>query len=356
MIKQQRIGIFLPTWVGDVVMATPTLRALRHGFPDAELVGVMRPVISDLLAGTSLLDSQLLFDKKKRPGLPSRFGLMGALRAAKLDAIVLLTNSLWTAAVANLAGVLQIVGYNRDGRGWFLTDRIAVPKGDQTKKSPAIPTIDYYLRLAEHLGCEIGDRSSQLAVTRDESDMADKLWSSCHFDLATPTVVINSNSATDQARIWPVAKVQDLAKRLATEHAYQVLLHCGPAERDLANRLAKEVNHPAVASMGRAEDLPIGLTKAVLARASAVVSTDSGPRHIAVALNRPVISLFGPTDPSGTRTYNLPETILNVDLACRPCYAKSCPLKHGRCMQDLEVNSVIQAVRNVQHRSWAHVA
>lgn len=356
MSKQQRIGIFLPTWVGDVVMATPTLRALRHGFPEAELVGVMRPVISDLLAGTTLLNGQVLFDKKRRPGLPNRLGLIGALRAAKLDALVLLTNSLWTAAVAGLAGVPRIVGYNRDARGWFLSDKLAVPQGDKTQKSPAIPTIDYYLRLAEYLGCDVGDRSSQLAVTGDESHMADELWSSCHFDLDTPTVVINSNSATDQARIWPAAKVQELAKRLATERAYQVLLHCGPAERELANRLAKEVNHPAVASMGCAKDLPIGLTKAVLARAAAVVSTDSGPRHIAVALNRPVISLFGPTDPGGTRTYNLTETILAVDLPCRPCYAKSCPLKHGQCMQDLEVKSVIQAIQIVIHHPLSRAA
>ena len=142
MSKQQRIGIFLPTWVGDVVMATPTLRALRHGFPEAELVGVMRPVISDLLAGTTLLNGQVLFDKKRRPGLPNRLGLIGALRAAKLDALVLLTNSLWTAAVARLAGVPRIVGYNRDARGWFLSDKLAVPQGDKTQKSPAIPTID----------------------------------------------------------------------------------------------------------------------------------------------------------------------------------------------------------------------
>ena len=345
--KRQRIGIFLPTWVGDVVMATPTLRALRYGFPDAELVGVMRPVMVDLLAGTTLLDSQLLFDKKKRPGLPTRLGLVSALRAAKLDAIVLLTNSLWTAAVAKLAGIPRIVGYNRDARGWLLTDQLTVPKVDGTSKiSTDIPTIDYYLHLAEQIGCDINDRQSQLAITPDESSIADELWNSCQFDLETPTIVINNNSATEQARLWPSAKVQELARILAHERAYQVLLHCGPAERERANRIADEVNHPAVASMGRVKDLPIGLTKAVLARASAVVSTDSGPRHIAVALNKPVISLFGPTDPQSTRTYNLAETILAADLPCRPCRAKTCPFKHGQCMQNLEVQTVVQAIQN----------
>jgi len=343
----------MPTWVGDAVMATPTLRSLRAGFPNAQLIGVMRPVISDLLAGTSLLDEHVPFNKRQR------FKLISSLRAAKLDAMVLLTNSLWTAVVARLAGVKRVVGYNRDARGWLLTDRIPVPASKQANKQHAkhssnkvhTPAIDYYLGLVEHMGCEVDDRRSELSITAAESELAKSLWKKCQFDSNAATIVLNSNSATDVSRLWPADKVRELATQLAANHGYQVLLHCGPAECEMANRLAAEVNHPLVASMGLAIDLPIGLTKAVLARAAAVVSTDSGPRHIAVALNRPVISLFGPTDPHGTRTYNLTETPLSVDLACRPCYAKTCPLKHGQCMQDISVQSVVQAIQSLRLQS-----
>ncbi len=341
----------MPTWVGDAVMATPTLRSLREGFPNAEFVGIMRPVINDLLAGTTLFDNQIPVDKRQR------LRLIPALCAAKLDAIVLLTNSLWTAAVARLAGVKRIAGYNRDARGWLLTDRVPVPKTTSKKdKVPAIAAVDYYLQLASHLGCDISSRHSELAITSAESKLADALWKQCNFDAHAPTLVINSNSATDLSRLWPADKVRDLASQFATELNMQVLLHCGPAERELANQLAAQVNHPLVASMGVASDLPIGLTKAVLARAAALVSTDSGPRHIAAALDRPVISLFGPTDPSGTRTYNGRETTLSVALECRPCYAKTCPLKHGQCMQDISVHSVVQAVKrslNIPHERAA---
>ncbi len=340
----------MPTWVGDAVMATPTLRSLRAGFPNAQLIGVMRPVIGDLLAGTTLLDECVPFKKQQR------LKLIGSLRAAKLDVMVLLTNSLWTAAVARLAGIKRVVGYNRDARGWLLTDRVPVPSVLKSKQSNSrqnnelhtIPAIDYYLGLAEHMGCEVDDRRSELAITVPESELAKALWRQCGFDPNAATIVLNSNSATDISRLWPADKVRDLATQLATQHGYQVLLHCGPAEREMANRLAAEVNHPSVASMGQASDLPIGLTKAVLARAAAVVSTDSGPRHIAVALNRPVIGMFGPTDPQGTRTYNLTETILSVDLACRPCYAKTCPLKHGQCMQDISVQTVVHAIHRLR--------
>ncbi len=353
-----RIGIFLPTWVGDVVMATPTLRALRSGLPDVELVGVMRPVMADVLAGTTMLDSHLFFDKKKRPGLPTRAGLVSVLRAAKLDTIVLLTNSLWTAAVAKLAGIPRIVGYKRDARGWLLTDKVAVPKvSNAAGKLVHAPTIDYYLGLAEYIGCEVADRKMQLVTTPDELTLADELWSLCNFDPSAATIVINNNTAFDQSKLWPSEKVFELAKTLAEKNSYQVLLHCGPSERDQANQIAAKVSHPLVASMGRSKDLPIGLTKAVMARATAVVSTDSGARHVAVALNRPVISLFGPTDPFSTQTYNLLETILTADLPCRPCCAKTCRLKTVQCMQDLDVQLVVHAViQNTMNRSATRAA
>jgi heptosyltransferase II len=317
-------------------MATPTLRALRSGLPNVEFVGVMRPVMVELLAGTAALDSHVLFEKNKRAGLPTRVGLVSALRAAKLDAIVLLTNSLWSAAAARLSGIPRIVGYNRDMRGWLLTERIRVPKViGSSGKSVEPPTIDYYLGIAEHVGCSITDRRTELAVTAEESRLADDLWRSCQFDSARPCIVINNNAAIEQSRLWPTAKVQELARQLAAE-GYQVLVHCGPQERERANQIAADVNHRFVASMGQSADLPIGLTKAVLARANAVVTTDSGPRHIAVALNRPVISLFGPTDPFKTRTYNLPETILTT--------GESFLIKHDNCMQNLAVQTVLQAV------------
>jgi heptosyltransferase-2 len=109
------------------------------------------------------------------------------------------------------------------------------------------------------------------------------------------------------------------------------LLHCGPKERESANRIVSELQHPSIASMGIWEDLPIDLSKAVLRRADLVVSTDSGPRHMAVALNRPVVTLFGPTDPAWTHTYNRPEALLKSQ-------------KPQSVMADISVDEVFSAV------------
>ena len=97
--------------------------------------------------------------------------------------------------------------------------------------------------------------------------------------------------------------------------------------------------------MGRFDDLPLGLSKALIERSRLVVSTDSGPRHIAVAMNKPVVSLFGSIDPGLTRSYNIPETILTMGLACQPCGSYNCRFKHADCMSRLDAARVVRAAK-----------
>src|SRR5918995_3238157 len=117
-----RIGVFLPNWVGDVVMATPALRALRTlAGPDGALLGIMRSYVSEVLAGTTWLDDQIFYDKtKQRLGMPSR-EFFRELRDARLDRVVLLTNSMRTALIAWRSGARERIGYRGEGRALLLT-------------------------------------------------------------------------------------------------------------------------------------------------------------------------------------------------------------------------------------------
>lgn len=346
----------LPTWVGDACLATPCLRALRAAFPHARIVGVMRPVIRELLhgawgAGPAWFDDYVLFNKRPLPGVNSRWQLAAALRPQRLDVMILLTNSWWSAVVAKRGGARRIVGYDRDARRWLLSDPLPVPR-DGRRLRPISP-IDYYLQLVEWLGADAHDRRMQLHVDPDDAQRGHALWEQLGFSQQRPTVVINCGAATLATRLWPLAKVQELAVRAAEQWECQVLLHCGPAERESMNQIAAAAAHPRVASMGAAAQLPLGLSKAVMQRAAVVVSTDSGPRHMAVALDRPVVTLYGPTDPKWTTTYNRTELPVAIPLACRPCYRSPCPLKHHRCMHDISVDQVLAAI--AQHHPLGRV-
>lgn len=337
----EMIAVIMPSWVGDAVMATPTLKALSRSLPNgSRMIGVMQPGISEVLRGNGYFNDEIIFHKRQ---LRERLKLAFRLRAARPTTVVLLTNSWWTAVVARLSGARRTVGYARDGRGWLLTDSVPALKREDGRFAP-VPAIDYYLQLAGLLGCQTSDRRMELSVERQDRLLADALYERIQFDTARTTIVINSSGVWGSAKVWPADHVEQLARRLVENHPWQVLLHCGPGEREMANAVATRIDHPRVKSMGQATALPLGLTKAVMERASVVVSTDSGPRHIAIALDRPVVGLFGPTDPAWTRTYNLPETEIGLNLPCRGCWKKTCPLVHNRCMQDLGVETVYGSV------------
>ena len=119
-----RIGIFLPNWIGDVVMATPALRALRtHLGTDTHLVGVMRPYVAEVLAGSAWFDDVVTYAKRPGPGECSGVQAIRRLRAERLDQILLLTNSFRTAGMAWLSGARERVGYRGELRSWLLTRR-----------------------------------------------------------------------------------------------------------------------------------------------------------------------------------------------------------------------------------------
>ncbi|MEM7474468.1 MAG: glycosyltransferase family 9 protein [Planctomycetota bacterium] len=305
-----RIAVLMPTWIGDACMATPMLTSLRESFPGAVLVGVMPNLVHELLAEDAdapIFDERVIFHKqgKKRVSHSvSRLELIVTLRRMKLDYALLLPNSFWSAAVVWAAGIPNRVGYNRDGRGLLLSERIPVPKADGKPKP--VSAIDYYLELMRPIGGQFADRTMKLHVGEEDRELATRLWQKIGFSNSRETVVLNSNAAKDVSRVWPREKVKQLALELVERADVQVLLHCGPSERKDANELVAELNHPCLQSMGAVEELPLGLSRGVMERASTVVSTDSGARHMAVALNRPVVTLYGSTSPLWTETYNTP--------------------------------------------------
>jgi heptosyltransferase II len=339
-----KIAIQLPNWVGDACMATPTIRALREGIPSISelcLVGKYAPV--EVLAGNPWSDSTVVF--QSRPGgtgVVSRRQMIGVLKRKRIDMIILLPNSLSAGLIGYLSGATRRVGYSRDARSWLLTDRI--PLWNEGQDMRVVPTIDYYLNIAKSLACSIEDQQMRLWVLDREREIAETAYDRLGLDWKRPTVVMNCASGTGESRLWPTGLASRAARELASKYDLQVVVHCGPADRARANAVEFGASHPLVKSIGHIEDLPIGLSKAILEQASVVVSTDSGPRHMAVALGKKVVTLFGPTSPDRYRTYNVPERILRVDMDCSPCGKSKCPLMHNNCMHGITYPQVVQAV------------
>jgi heptosyltransferase II len=334
-----RVGVFLPNWIGDVVMATPALRALRErAGRQGRLIGIMRPYVADVLAGTNWLHQSIVYDKQ-----PGRFPFASRevyqqLRCAEMDCVVLLTNSLRTAWMAWRSGARERIGYAGDMRSWLLTSRLARPQASTA-------TIDSYLQLAAAAGAAAGSTRLELATTATEELAADAVWQTLGLPPGQRVVLLNSGGAYGAAKRWPAEHFVELARQIVADDRWSVLVNCGPAERQIAKEIESKAGDARVVSLARFDQLPIGLTKACIRRSRVIVSTDSGPRHIAIAFGRPVVALFGPTDPAATATHYAGETSLSLGLDCQPCMARVCPLGHHRCMRELTVEKVYAAVR-----------
>lgn len=345
-----KLAVFLPNWVGDAVMATPALRALRTEFPHAKIVGVMRPVIADVLEGTGLIDRPLLYHPRGKHPAQRGLSFLKLLRDEKCEAAILFTNSLRTAWLAWRSRANERIGFARDLRGWLLTTRLT-PK---SKRVPN-PVIDEYNRLAEAAGCRTLSRTMELATTERDQSAVDAFWAK-HPGLNRHRVVVfNTGGAFGPAKNWPRASYAELAQRIVKQTDRTVLVACGPGEREDAQAIVAAAQSPRVVTVAD-EPLTIGLTKAVVKSAGLMITTDSGPRHFAAAFGVPVITLFGPTHIAWSETYAPQSVHLQHPVDCGPCQKRTCPLGHHRCMTELSVDRVFQAVTQQLTREQARRA
>jgi heptosyltransferase-2 len=312
----KRLLIVCPSWIGDVVMATPTLRRLRSALPGAFIGGLARPGMDELLAGTDFFD-ELHIDRAA--GVMGPKLVAAKLRPRRYDAAALLTNSFSTALITRLAFIPRRIGYDRDGRGLLLTDRLKPDRrADGRAGWACVPAVDYYLRIAESvLDGAAANRAApprlELATTPAQEQAADRILHAAGLvstdneplaDAVPPFAILNPG-ANNEAKRWPAQRFGELAAYLVRMHNLRVLINGSPSEADLAADVRSHALQAAPTAAGSIACLPrlggtIGSLKALLRRGSLLVTNDTGPRHIAAAFNVPTITLFGPTDPRWT--------------------------------------------------------
>jgi heptosyltransferase-2 len=340
------IALFLPNWVGDVVMATPAIRAVRTRFPAARLLAVCRPYVAATLDGARWFDDVILFDKNG-PRARREVGVIRRLRREGVDAAVLFPNSFRSAAVAALGRCRRRIGLDRYGRGLLLTDRLTPTLGPSGRRVPT-PAIDDYNRLVRCLRVPDPGHRMELFTTPADEAAADGVWAELGLFRHSEVVGLNNSGAFGAAKLWPTAHFAKLARNLVDRRGSAVLVVCGPNERDTAREIVQLADRPGVKSLAD-HALSLGLTKACVRRLDAFVTTDSGPRHFAASFDVPMVTLFGPTFIEWTETYYPKGINLQKPVPCGPCQLRVCPLDH-RCMTELSVSEVLAATDDLLTR------
>ncbi|MEX2215493.1 MAG: lipopolysaccharide heptosyltransferase II [Phycisphaeraceae bacterium] len=354
----QRLLVVMPNWLGDCVMATPALRALRRLYPDAHITALMRRNLRAILDACPYIDRVVTVRARSTKGKVQRKAtgfvrLSRRLASAKFDTAVLLPNSFRHALLVRLAGIKRRVGYDRDGRGTLLTDRL-VPRRAGGQYVP-VSARDYYLGIARYLGAVNPDPAMEL-FTRQRDDesvramLTEQGWDPS-VDPATgrprrPFIVVNPGAAFGETKLWSPQRFAEIADRCADQYNALVAINGGPGERPIIDRMLAAAKHKHLNLA--AIHMPIGPLKSVIRSANLMISNDTGPRHIACAFGVPGVCLFGPIDPAWSDTGFERERQIAIDVYCRPCNKKRCPLRDTpedhQCMKLIDVEMV-----------WRHV-
>jgi lipopolysaccharide heptosyltransferase II len=367
MTEPKKILVVQPNWVGDAVMATPALRALRQHYPHAHIAYLMRRYVKPLYTGMPWADQLITYrtGRTKKKAGKGLFDLGARLRSAQFDLAVLMPNSFQAALVCKLANIPRVVGYERDGRGFLLSDKL-LPQKEKGKFIPT-PLIKYYLGLVQYLGSAQRDLAMQLFVTEPEKRLACEVLGRSGIDAqierpalrgGAPMILLNPGAQFGAAKCWLPENFAALADRLIDELGATVLISAAPRERAIVDAILHAMKHVPIDLLAKGSTL--GALKEIVRRCDLMVTNDTGPRHIAAAFDVPVVTIFGPTHPEWTEIYFPRERKVAVKVFCGPCQKKTCPLDH-RCMTrvtpamvfDAAVSLLPQRVNLAESRSPA---
>jgi heptosyltransferase-2 len=344
-----RFVVRTPNWLGDIVMALPAIAAVRAAHPDAHLALAAPAAFAAFCAAVPGVDGVVPLSGS---GIRAIGDHARALTAGGFDVAILFTNSFASALAAARAGIAERWGYRRDWRGRLLTRAIPTKPGRPRGRSdpgvmPSPHHSAYYLRLTASLGMPAVSTAATVPIPAAGAEQAGAAMAAAGVAPGTRLVGFAPGAAYGSAKRWPPERVADAITRLAAAGARAVLVGAG-ADREIARAIQSALDpavRPSVVDLVGATD--VATLMAVLARCDVVVANDSGAMHVASAVGRPVVAIFGPTDERATAPLG-PHTLVRHDVWCRPCLLRACPIDH-RCLRGVAAADVVAAVT----KHWA---
>ncbi len=342
----QRLLVRGTNWVGDAVMSIPALREVRRQFRKARISLLVKPWVKDVYSAVDFVDEILLYQKPGRhEGLPGMRRLVVDLRAKQFDLAILLQNALEAAFIAFWARIPIRIGYARDGRGPLLTHPIRI--------DPAVNKVHqayYYLGILAGAGM-ISDRpwehagylldSIAIDVLPADQNAAREILRSRGINHGDMIVGINPGAAYGGAKRWPSERFAAVADALARQDGARIVIFGAPADAQVAGEVTAGM---AAKPVNLAGQTTLGQLMGLLRECRLFITNDSGPMHLAAALNVPQLAIFGSTSEIATGPMNARAQVLKNQVDCNPCFLRECPIDF-RCMLGMTVERVVEAAR-----------
>jgi heptosyltransferase I len=323
-----RILIIKPSAIGDIVHALPALNLVRRRWPAAKVSWLVTPACADLIRGHPQIDELIIFERKRFGAgwrSPRAFGelfsFLRSLRDRKFD-LVLDMQGLFRSGYMSWATRAAVrLGFSnaREG-GWIFYNH-------WVRNDLRTHAVTRYLDLAEAAGCGREPVEFVLPV-RDE----DRATVSALLPPGERYAVLAPGAGWDTKR-WPVERFAALVPPLR-EMGLTSVVAGGPGDRKWSAQIPGAIDLTGRTTLKE--------LIALLDSASVVIGNDSGPSHIAAALGRPLVTMYGPTSPEATGPWGKMEGVVQFQVPCHPCYRKTC--SHQSCLQKLQVGTVLDRI------------
>lgn len=323
-LAPRRLAVRLPNWVGDVIMTTPALRALRRHFASAEMILVGRPSMRLLVQGADWCQG---FGAEYPPGA---------------DAAVIVPHSFRSAWGAWRANIAARAGFKGELRGWLLTHGVAPIRGSRRRKP--FSKLTYLRTLLTGLGIPFGDPRLELPLDSAAESRVEDVLRQIGIEPTRPFLVLNPGAAWGPSKRWPLDYFARAGGTLAKRLDAQVVVIAGPGEEEDARAVVSKIESRAALLGPGLGDFAI--LKSAIRRARLIVSNDSGPRHIAACFDVPCVTLVGPFHPTISDNEHARTAMLWEGVECSPCHLRVCPIDHP-CMNKLTPERVVEAAEAV---------
>ena len=337
----QRLLVRATNWLGDAVMSIPALREIRRVHPGWHITVLAHPWVAGLYAGEPFCDEVALYHKRaQHRGLLGRERLARALRERKFQRAILLQNAFDAAWLAWRAGIPERIGFDRDGRGPFLTGRIPRP-------SPgAIPRHQrfYYLELLRRAGLiesMPADAESRLGGLSDRRNRGAAQWRRRGLPEG-PWIGVSPGAAFGAAKQWLPERFAAAAAALADDLGANVAVFGSSSEMPLAQEVAKGVGERARALAG---DTTLAEYLELASTCTLYLTNDSGSMHAAAALGIPTVAVFGATDADATGPASSTARVIREPVDCSPCLLRECIVDGHPCMTGVSADRVVNVAR-----------
>ena len=335
-----RIMIRAANWVGDAIMTTPVVRALRKNFPQSRIIVLAKPWVMPVYAHNPHVDEVMVYENRDRHKMGrGTLTLIRDIRERKFHLGVLMQNAFEAAFLAFMAGIPERLGYNTDYRSLLLNRCV--------RMDPALQKghlIDYYIAILTGAGLADDGRDLELHLPDQDREWAADFLAA--QGLEGPVIGINPGATGGTAKRWFPERYAELSLLLAKKYGTRVIIFGGPADHALGEEISAMAEGACVNMAGQTS---LSKAFALIGTCDLFVTNDSGLMHAAAAQKVNQVAVIGSTDYIATAPANANSIMVREPVNCSPCLKAECPIDH-RCMDRISVAAVARACGRLLER------